>query len=75
MFIKNDQVTEIEVHKFVADASDLGFPVGKFEEVLETNLGNKLPLVAHSEKTVNGEFAGIVYRQKLGCIELIVFND
>ena len=62
--------TEIEPHRFVAEASDLGWPPGKIPLSFATNLGNGLPLrmTAHDEHSYT-------YHQDGGVITLIVFND
>jgi hypothetical protein len=68
--ITSDMVTEVQPHRFVAEASDLRLAPGHFPEFIKTNMGNRLDFalssVCHDQA---------VYRQKLGCIQLTIFND
>ena len=73
-------VSEDAPHHFSAFASDLydaepnlrkGFP-----KVIETSIGNRLPLVASSKKVDDeGDVLYVRYVQSNGCISLIVYND
>lgn len=66
---------EFEVHKFSAEASTLGFPVGQWPTRIETDLGNGMPfIVTHSE--VRGcDLLWVTYSQANGCITLRIYND
>lgn len=75
MFADRKQFTEYEVHRFVTEASDLGLRPGQWPSRIETNLGNGQPLVAHRRIDHFGEFAGVEYRQLMGCIRVNVLND
>ena len=72
MFIDREKFQEYMPHTFVADASELGFPIGQWPRQFETNLGNGQPMVA-SRPMDSGK--GIVYFQWLGCVEVTVYND
>lgn len=79
MITVND-VTEHEVHNFVAFASDLYDSVPElrkgFPRVIQTNLGNGQPLIGYSKKiSADGDLQYVRYRQQLGCIEVKIFND
>lgn len=63
-------------HEFIAEASELGWPPGKWPESAATNLGNTMPFrLTRLEKTPDGEVMYAKYFQTLGCIRLTVFND
>ena len=64
------QVEEAEPGKFVADASELGWPPGHWPPKVETTLGNKQPL-----RCIALTDAGAVYRQDFGVVEVQVYND
>jgi hypothetical protein len=66
---------EVEPHKFVAEASELGFRPYEWPDTIPTNLGNKQPFVRCMDERQNGELVAVQYRQQLGCITLRVFND
>jgi hypothetical protein len=68
--ITSDMVTEFELHRFETEASQLRWPVGHFPKNLETTMGNGQLFVRQNLD----EFCA-KYRQVLGCIELIVWND
>jgi hypothetical protein len=72
MIITNQNVSEFEVHKFSAFASDLGLSPGYWPTELETTLGNKLPLVRASRL---GEEGGFLYVQTAGCVSVKIYND
>lgn len=69
-FLDREDIAEIAVHTFWAEASALGLPPGCFPERLETNLGNGRPLI---RRTLTE--AGASYDQANGCIEVIIAND
>jgi hypothetical protein len=69
--VTRDQVTETETFRFVTEASTIGLPPGNFPRTLETDLGNGQPLVRQD----GGMERGVRYRQLLGCISVIIFND
>ena len=68
--VTDKNAREIEVHKFHADASDLGLPPGSFPEFLDTNLGNGNCFIRSNLFETH-----TTYRQELGCITLTVWND
>ena len=68
-------VEEIRAHRFVAEASTLGFRPGQWPRLIETNLGNGRPFFFHSMCHSDGEIISAEYRQALGCITLSVLND
>lgn len=73
MFVDRKNIEETDVHHFVADASELNWPVAmdQWPNVIEVRVGNLLPMV---KKTVV-EDGYAVYVQDLGCVQLVVFND
>lgn len=74
--INSSHVLESHAHTFSAEASELGLPIGQWPAYLETTLGNKLCLVRESKKVdQEGDILYVRYRQQLGCISLIIFND
>ena len=68
--INSDMVIEVEVHRFMVEASQLQLPVSKFPVSFETTLGNKQPLIRHRITPDS-----VSYHQVAGCIELEVLND
>ena len=64
------QVEAIGNDRFVADASELGWPPGHWPPKVETTLGNKQPL-----RRVELTDAGAVYKQDFGVVEVQVYND
>lgn len=75
MRIARDQIIEVEAHRFMADASDLGLRVGEWPASFETDAGNGQPFVRQGPKYHEGELIGYSYRQSLGCISLTIQND
>ena len=64
-------VSEVFIHEFAAEASELGWAPGvPWPMTLPTELGNGQPFVL-TRATADGA----VYRQSAGCIVLHVFND
>ena len=70
MIITRKMVDAMELHSFVAEASSLGWPPGKWPRTVETTLGNGLPFLLWSIN--DGE---AIYRQSNGIIVLRVLND
>jgi hypothetical protein len=71
--ITSDMIEEIEVHTFVAEASDLGWRPWRGEwprKVETTGIGNGLAFLLWSATADKA-----TYRQANGCIVLKVFND
>jgi hypothetical protein len=68
--VSRDQVTEAELHSFVADASELRWAPGEYPTLIETDLGNGLAMIVTA---VTKDYAK--YYQSNGCITLTVFND
>jgi len=76
MHISRHQVTEVEPHQFVAEASSLGLHPGEWPNKMFTFIGNGQPFCYSFKKlTEDGDLAYVSYRQALGCITLKVFND
>lgn len=66
------QVTEVQAHHFMAEASELGWKPGFLPYYVQTDLGNGLELVLAE---VNYEAGYFTYDQSAGCVTLRVFND
>lgn len=62
---------EVECHKFIAEASELRFPVGRYPEILPTSLGNGMNFLLNRIEA-DGTAK---YLQANGCIVLTVLND
>lgn len=76
MLITYADVHEDEVHKFSAFASDLGLRAGQWPELLDTDIGNRQPLIRSSKKvTDSGDLAYVRYVQQFGCVAVIIHND
>jgi hypothetical protein len=73
--ITRDQVREFDTHKYIADASDLGWSPGEWPEWVPTDIGNGKPFLAFSWEYRDGDVEWVTYRQALGCISLNVHND
>jgi hypothetical protein len=74
--VSYDLISEIEIHRFVTFASDLGWKPGDWpDRIAIDNLGNKQPFVLLHRETQHGSLLWVDYRQSLGCIQLRVFND
>ena len=72
MVVSSLNAFESDLHVWVSEASELGFPVLSHEwpDQLETTLGNREPLVLTRRTAEYAE-----YRQSLGVVSLRVFND
>lgn len=70
MQIEPKQLTETSPHRFVTEASDLSIPAGEVPRTLEVPIGNgqEFELTAAMPEA-------FTYRQKFGCIEIVIFND
>jgi hypothetical protein len=72
---------EYEVHRFTAEASDIGLTAALMARegwpaTLQTDLGNGQPFVATGRDfTPGGDLAGVRYSQQFGCISLLLIND
>lgn len=73
--ITSANAQEHEVHRFSADASELGLPPGSWPKAIATTLGNGLNFVFAGADREGGELRSVTYRQVAGCIELEIFND
>jgi hypothetical protein len=63
------------VTTFLAEASELGWPVGRCPKILQTTLGNGQPLkLIRIDYDAEGEAIKANFKQRFGCIGLIVFN-
>jgi hypothetical protein len=72
--LTRDMVSEYEVHKFSAFASDF-LPVGHFPRTLATDLGNGRDFVIKGSHFRDGDLEYVEYVQAGGCAELLVYND
>jgi len=72
--ITRDMVSEVQVHEFRSDASDLGFPVGSWPRSIDTDMGNGLPFLLWSVGS-RDDVRYAIYRQSNGVIVLRVYND
>jgi hypothetical protein len=68
--ITKSMVTETELHTFVTEASDLGWPPGEWPNKVETDMGNGRPFLLWS---ATQDYR--LYRQSNGIIVLRVLND
>lgn len=69
--IEREHVTEVEVHRFVTEASTLRlFPGEVWPSYIPTSLGNKQPM-----RLTFTDDERACYRQSNGCIDLVVMND
>jgi len=76
MITLDDFVTETSTHVFTCFASDLAVFRQNFPRIVPTSLGNGQPFVGLSKKVDSeGDLLYVRYRQQLGCVDLIVFND
>jgi hypothetical protein len=67
---------EHDVHRWTAEASDIGLAPGEWPLSIQTDLGNGQPFyLASADKTPSGDLAGVRYRQGLGCLSLLIIND
>lgn len=72
---KNTTVGSYPGLDVAADASELGFPVGRCLKKVETTLGNKQPFVLERiERKPCGEAIKAVFKQAFGCLTLHVYN-
>jgi hypothetical protein len=71
LFIKQGTLTEYELHRYAAEASELRLAPGAWPTKIETDMGNGQPFIAES-RLADG---GVRYRQSMGCIFLSIFND
>jgi hypothetical protein len=69
MFADRSMFQETSPHRFHAEASELGLRAGDWPDI-ETNLGNGLKLIP---QRLDGQ--AVIYRQLLGCVEVVVYND
>lgn len=69
--VTDKNTTEIEPHKVVAEASELGIQPGVTPAQLKTTLGNRQPFFLVTQE-VNGT---LHYQQAHGILELVVLND
>lgn len=75
-YVALTNVSEVEPHTFVTEASDLGLRPGEWPQFLTTNLGNGLRLVRSTKKLdADGDLLWVTYHQAAGCIRLRIFND
>jgi hypothetical protein len=69
-------IKETEIHVFSCFASDVEEFRRGFPKIVPTNMGNKQPFVGYTKKVdSDGDVVYVRYRQQLGCIDLIVYND
>jgi hypothetical protein len=62
---------------YSAEASELGIRPGEAwpSELEVVGVGNGHKFYPMRKIMVNGEFGGVVYRQRHGCVDLTIFND
>ena len=63
--------SEVELHKFITDASTLNIPPGRWPFAIQTKMGNGQDFIGIARQR-NGDYAR--YRQALDILELKVFN-
>ena len=69
-------IKETEIHVFTCFASDVEEFRKGFPKTVPTTMGNKQPFVGYTKKiNRDGDVEYVRYRQQLGCIDLIVYND
>ena len=73
--IEYKDVLEIEPHRFVAEAREIGLHVGEWPETLPTKIGNGMPFLRRSKKVQGCDLLWVTYKQSNGCLTLRVFND
>jgi len=69
------QLMWIGGYRFCADASDLGLAPGVWPTIITTDFGNGQPLLFEREVMEGEERRAMVYAQRSGLIEVIIFND
>lgn len=75
MYLTFNDVAEYEPHKFVAEASTVGLRPGTWPREIQTDLGNKQPLLlARVDESQDG-VEGVRYKQQFGCVEVLIIND
>jgi hypothetical protein len=65
--------SEEATFRWLAIASELQFPVGKFPTRINTTLGNGQPFIRAAEQQLAPN--EVIYRQEFGCVELYILND
>jgi hypothetical protein len=74
--LSHDQITEVEPHFFVTEASDLGLRPGEWPVKIQTEVGNGQSLVRASKKVdAEGDLLWVTYVQTLGCVRVRIYND
>lgn len=63
--------SEQDPYQYYAEASDLGFPPGKWPHILESEIGNSQPFILHH----GDAYGNYVYYQGGSGAILTVFND
>jgi hypothetical protein len=71
MFVTYSDVDKLSMFTFSAEASELGIRPGQFPDVIETNIGNKLPFYS---PVAENEGRSVVYTQVAGCAKLKIYN-
>jgi hypothetical protein len=65
--VSHTDALEMTPHHFVAEASEIGLPVGVFPPTLRTDIGNGQPFVrVNARCDAEGDIWEVVYRQLLG---------
>lgn len=67
--ITSEDVTEVEPHVFIADASDFGWCPAYFPERIHTTLGNGQDMVPTYSNDAFTKFS-----QVAGCVTLTIFH-
>lgn len=72
--ITSQNVQETEPAYFIGDASSVGLKPGEWPTLLETDLGNKLPLTKTWVDRGAGDINSVTYCQQLGVVRVKLFN-
>lgn len=74
--LKAHHFHENRPHEFSGFASDLPHTRQGWPSLIETTIGNGMPLLRKSKKVdADGDIQYVRYTQANGCIEIVVFND
>ena len=66
---------EIGGFVFVAEASALGLPPGKWPAAISAEIGNKQQFFCSGQRFEGDELLWVEYKQRFGCLTLHVLND
>ena len=77
MFVDRNHplIMEHTAGELLAEAAEMGFPVGRWPAQLTTNLGNGYDLIlAELKRDQDGDIQAAIYKQQQGSIKLTVFK-